>query len=127
MDSATAGGALDLGGQPLRGPRTDPLTVSRTVGANVAALRSVRGWSQRGLAQQTEIKGSKPVGFSTIARMEKRAQPTEEPVAVYIDDVVSLAETFGVTVQELITPPKCMACMDNPPAGFACRACGAEA
>lgn len=111
----------------MRGPRTDALTVSRTVGANVAALRGMHGWSQRVLARQTEIRGIKPVGFSTIARMEKGSRPEEEAVAIYIDDVVSLAETFGITVQQLITPPKCVACMDNPPKGFTCRTCGAEA
>lgn len=110
----------------MRGPRTDHLTASRTVGANVATLRTLHGWSQRALANQTATNG-KPVGFSTICRMEKAAQPGANPVAIYIDDVVSLAATLGVTVQRLITPPNCAACMDNPPPGFACRTCHAEA
>ncbi|MEU9444623.1 helix-turn-helix transcriptional regulator [Streptomyces sp. NPDC048304] len=110
----------------MRKPRTDELAVSRAVGANVAALRKMRGWSQRALANQTQNTG-KAVGFSTICRMEKAARPDQGPVAVYVDDVVSLAAAFGVTVQRLITPPKCRACMDQPPPGFACRACGASA
>jgi transcriptional regulator with XRE-family HTH domain len=100
--------------------------VSRAVGVNVAALRKIRGWSQRALANETQSTG-KPVGFSTICRMEKAARPDQDPVAVYIDDVVSLAAALGVTVQQLITPPKCRACMDQPPPGFACRTCGATA
>lgn len=111
----------------MRGPRTDSLTVSRTVGANVATLRTMHGWSQRALAAQTVAAGGKPVGFSTIRRMERAAQPDAEPVAIYIDDVVSLATTLGVTVQRLITPPNCAACMDHPPAGFTCRTCGTPA
>ncbi len=110
----------------MRGPRTDDLTVSRAVGANVATLRAMRGWSQRALARQTGTTG-KPVGFSTIRRMERAADPGATPVAIYVDDVASLATALGVTVQRLITPPKCRACMDQPPPGFACRTCGAEA
>lgn len=110
----------------MRGPRTDNLDVSRAVGANVAALRKLHGWSQRGLAAQTET-GGKPVGFSTIRRMERASDPEAQPVAIYVDDVVSLATALGVTVQRLITPPNCAACMDSPPAGFACRTCGTEA
>lgn len=107
--------------------RIDPnLPVSRAVGANVTALRTLRGLSQRALAQRTAATG-KQVGFSTIARMEKAAKPGESPVAVYIDDVVSLAAALGVTVQELITPPACTACMDRPPRGFTCRTCNATA
>ncbi|MHB9857654.1 helix-turn-helix domain-containing protein [Streptomyces sp. YIM S03343] len=106
--------------------RADNLAVSRAVGANVAALRKARGISQRTLASETQRVG-KPVGFSTIRRMEKAATPGASPVAIYVDDVVSLAAVLGVTVQHLITTPKCNACMDKPPAGFACRTCGAAA
>ena len=94
----------------MRGPRTNDLTISRTVGANVATLRTLHGWSQRALAQHTETT-DKPVGFSTIARIEKAANGAK-PVAVYIDDAVSLAAALGVILQRLITPPNCRACMD---------------
>jgi transcriptional regulator with XRE-family HTH domain len=110
----------------MRGPRTDELTVSRAVGANVRALRTMRGWSQRTLAKNTQLTG-KPVGFSTICRMEKASASGAPPVAIYVDDVVSLAAALNVTVQQLITPPNCLACMDSPPPGFTCRTCGAEA
>ncbi|MCX5000906.1 helix-turn-helix domain-containing protein [Streptomyces longwoodensis] len=110
----------------MRQPRSDNLNVSRTVGANVRALRTKGGWSQRALAKNTEAAG-KTVGFSTICRMEKASTPGAPAVAVYIDDVVSLAATLNVTVQQLITSPACLACMDSPPPGFACRTCGAEA
>jgi transcriptional regulator with XRE-family HTH domain len=110
----------------MRGPRTNDLTVSRAVGANVAALRKARGLSQRALARETQQSG-KPVGFSTITRMEKAATPGASPVAIFVDDVVSLAAALGVTVQQLISAPKCNACMDSPPPGFACRTCGATA
>jgi hypothetical protein len=86
----------------------------------------MRRWSQRTLAKNTQLTG-KPVGFSTICRMEKAATPGASPVAIYVDDVASLATALGVTVQQLITPPNCLACMDSPPPGFACRTCGATA
>lgn len=102
------------------------LPVSRIVGAHIHALRTARGWSQRGLARQTETAG-KPVGFSTITRIERGRDPQEAVVAVIVDDLVALATVFGLRPEQLLTAPACFACMDHPPTGFACRTCGAEA
>lgn len=104
----------------------DDLPVSRIVGGNIAALRTARGWSQRGLAERT--KGfEKPVGFSTICRYEKTRQEGTKPVSVCVDDVVSLAAAFGVRPEQLLVKPKCSACMDSPPPGFSCLTCGGVA
>jgi transcriptional regulator with XRE-family HTH domain len=109
-----------------RGPRTaDDLPISRIVGQNVAALRARHGWSQRTLAKYTE-SSVKAVHFTTVNRIEKACDPAASPIAVSVDDLVVLAATFGVTVDRLLSEPKCHACLDTPPAGFACRACGAE-
>lgn len=108
-------------------PRLAPnLPTSRTVGAHIHTLRTARGWSLREVARQTEVAG-KPIGYSTIGRIESNRDPNHPAVAVIVDDLVTLAAVFGVRPEQLLTAPCCFVCMDKPPAGFACRTCGAEA
>ncbi|MDI9885942.1 helix-turn-helix transcriptional regulator [Streptomyces sp. HNM0645] len=108
-----------------RGPRTsEDLPVSRTVSKNIYALRIRRGWSQRALARATE-GGIKAVGFSTVCRIEKARDESAKPVIVGVDDLVALAAALGFAPERLLVEPKCFVCLDVPPAGFACRTCGA--
>jgi transcriptional regulator with XRE-family HTH domain len=108
-------------------PRLAPnLPTSRTVGAHIHALRTARGWSLREVARQTEVAG-KPIGYSTIGRIESNRHREQPAVGVIVDDLVALAAVFGVRPEQLLTAPGCFVCMDKPPAGFACRTCGAEA
>jgi transcriptional regulator with XRE-family HTH domain len=102
------------------------LPTSRIVGARIHALRTARGWSLREVGRQTELAG-KPVGYLTIGRIERNRDPARPAAAVIVDDLVALAAVFGVRPEQLLTPPDCFACMDKPPVGFACRACGAAA
>lgn len=102
------------------------LPVSRTVGAHVATLRAARGWTLRGLARIAAGNGH-AIGYATIGRFERAAAPDAKPVAVSVDDLVALATAFGVPPTRLLTAPACFVCMDQPPAGFACRTCGVEA
>ena len=111
----------------MRGTRpTEALPVSRTVGAHVAALRAARGWSLRGFARVVAGTGHH-IGYGTIGRIERAAEPDAKPVAVSVDDLIALATAFGVPPTRLLTAPGCFVCMDQPPAGFACRTCNAEA
>ena len=108
-------------------PRLAPnLPVSRTVGAHIHQLRTARGWSLREIARQAEVLG-KAIGYSTIGRIERGRHPDQPAVGVIVDDLVALAAVFGVRPEQLLIPPGCFVCMDKPPAGFACRTCGAEA
>lgn len=102
------------------------LPTSRIVGAHIHALRTARGWSLRELGRQTERAG-KPVGYTTIGRIERGRDPQEPAVAVIVDDLIALAAVFGLRPEQLLTAPRCFVCMDKPPAGFACRTCHAEA
>ena len=104
----------------------EDLPVSRIVGARIHALRTARGWSLRELERQAKEIG-KPIGYLTVGRMERNRDPERPVVAVIVDDLVTLAAVFGLRPEQLLTPPSCSACMDKPPAGFACRRCGAEA
>lgn len=98
------------------------LPTSRIVGAHVHALRTARGWSLRALERHTKTAG-KPVGFGTLGRIERGRNPHEPAVAVIVDDLVALAEVFGIKPEQLLTAPDCFACMDKPPPGFTCNTC----
>ncbi|MEU1497329.1 helix-turn-helix transcriptional regulator [Streptomyces sp. NPDC005732] len=102
------------------------LPASRIVGARVHALRTERGWTLRETARQVEAAG-KPIGYATIQRLERNRNPAAPVVAVIVDDLIALAIVFGLRPDELLAAPDCVACMDKPPAGFACRTCGATA
>lgn len=111
----------------MNGTRSaEALPVSRTVGAHVATLRAARGWTLRGLARIAAGNGH-AIGYATIGRFERAAAPGAKPVAVSVDDLIALAAAFGVPPTRLLTAPNCFICMDQPPAGFACRTCQAEA
>lgn len=111
----------------MRGTRpTEALPVSRTVGAHVATLRAARGWTLRGLARVAAGNGHH-ISYTTIGRFERATAPNAKPVAISVDDLIALATAFGVPPTRLLTAPNCFVCMDQPPAGFACRTCNAEA
>jgi hypothetical protein len=108
-------------------PRLAPdLPTSRIVGAHIHALRAARGWSLREVGRLSEAAG-KPIGYTTIGRIESNRDPAQAAVAVIVDDLVTLATVFGRRPEQLLTAPGCFVCMDKPPAGFTCRTCGAEA
>lgn len=100
------------------------LPASRIVGAHIHALRTARGWSLREVGRLTEVAG-KPIGYSTIGRIENGRHQHEPAVAVIVDDLIALATVFGLRPEQLLTAPGCFVCMDKPPAGFTCRTCGA--
>lgn len=93
---------------------------------NVYRMRRARGWKMRELSERTSDAG-KRVQLSTLSRMEN-ARDGHRTVVVSVDDLSVLAAAFNVPMAEMLVPwePKCTACMDAPPAGFACRSCGAE-
>ncbi|NUP15467.1 MAG: helix-turn-helix transcriptional regulator [Streptomyces sp.] len=107
-------------------PRRDRISIA--VAQNVTRLRQARGWHLRDLSDRTARAG-KRVGISSLSRIENARDGHKPHTAVSVDDLVALAAAFEVPVDQLLTvwEPNCAACMDKPPTGFACRACGAEA
>lgn len=101
------------------------LPASRIVAANLRALRRQRGLSMRALAARTK-NGPFPVGASTIQRTEKSAEPGQLPVGVTVDLLLALAHALEVSPARLMRAPACRVCVDEPPAGFTCTACGAS-
>ena len=89
---------------------------------NMKRLRIMRGWSARELAERVTSAGH-PVQRGVIVNREIRNRVENVPLHF----VVVLASIFGVSLSDLMTEAEdCARCGGEPPAGFTCRACGAE-
>src|ERR1017187_7094316 len=86
------------------------------VGVNIRALRVRRGWTQ---AKLGELMGWP--NASTVCAAEGHRDGRQRGFST--DEVEQLAALFGVCPSQLTT--RCVNCGANPPAGFACLACGA--
>ncbi len=113
------GDAVPSGSQPAQPPspempaRRIPRTAAARFGQRVAARRSERGWSMRELCARAGL----PAAPSVIKRLEDTG-------GVSLDIAARVARALGVSLDGLTEP--CAACGDSPPAGFTCRACGAD-
>lgn len=74
------------------------LQAERRFGARVRQARTERGWSQRELAADLAAKGIK-LDPSAITRLEKGQRP------IRLDEAATLAEIFGIPLEEMIKPP----------------------
>jgi transcriptional regulator with XRE-family HTH domain len=86
------------------------------IGNNIRTLRQRKGWTQ---AQLAELMGW-PYA-STACGAEGRRSGRQRRFTV--KEVWRLAAIFHVSYGELTT--RCTNCNNQPPAGFACLACGA--
>lgn len=85
----------------------------------IRMLRGRRGLSLRALADETAKTGRR-LSPDAINKIELGVRRVD------IDDLFALAEALGTTPAQLLEPPEeCSACHGQPPAGFACLACGA--
>lgn len=83
------------------------------------AHREQRGWSQSTLADRLRLYGI-DLHFSAIAKMELGVR------AIRLNEAAAVATAFGVPLVKLLQEVRCDACNDAPPAGFACKSCGAS-
>lgn len=84
----------------------------------IRMLRSKRGLSLRALAAET-AKTGRGLSPDAINKIELGVRRID------VDDLFALAEALGTTPSQLLEPPEeCSACHGQPPAGFACLACG---
>jgi len=97
-------------------------SVSRTVAANVRKLRRAREWSQDALAERVAMAGMPSLDRQKISKAERGYRATFS-----VDELVALAAALDVRPEELLTPFECLQCRNTPPAGFACKTCGASA
>lgn len=86
------------------------------VGANIRALRLRKGWTQ---AELGELMGWPTT--STVCAAEGHRDGRQRGFTGA--EVGRLAAIFDVSTWQLTT--RCVNCSGNPPAGFACLACGA--
>lgn len=86
------------------------------VGVNIRTLRQRKGWSQ---AKLGELMGWHSA--STVCAAEGRRDGRQRGFTSR--EIERLAAIFGVSPPQLTT--RCVNCNGQPPAGFACLACGA--
>jgi transcriptional regulator with XRE-family HTH domain len=103
-----------VNGQQAVGP------VGDLVRANLLRLRIRAGLTKKDVSDRVLALGRwiPPLGVARIEAGSRR---------VDADDLVVLAAVFGIAAQLLLEPAtECESCFGVPPAGFTCRACGAE-
>ena len=101
-----------------RHDREIPFDQCVVAGANIRVLRRGKGWTQ---GQLGELMGWPSP--STVCAAEGRRYGRQRHFTT--DEVEQLAAIFGVTALALTT--RCANCGGQPPAGFACLTCGAQA
>jgi transcriptional regulator with XRE-family HTH domain len=112
MDEVTRSRALDV----------PPLVAA--VAANVRRLRELRRWSAEHLAELLRQEGGVDIGRrAVLANLESGRRRT-----VSVDELAALGAVFHVEPWSLTRPESlCLACRNEPPAGFACTTCGRAA
>lgn len=108
------------GGQgSMRGPKALGAT-HRCLARNLVQLRYVQRISTTRLSEMLRERGH-VIHASAITRIETGGRRVD------VDDLAALAVALGVTPQRLMEEPgECETCHGEPPAGFACRECGAD-
>ncbi len=89
---------------------------SAVIGANIRALRQRRGWTQPTLGNLMGWPSASTVCAAEGHRNHRQRHFTTT-------EAEQLAAIFGVSSAQLMT--RCATCGGQPPAGFACLACGA--
>jgi transcriptional regulator with XRE-family HTH domain len=87
--------------------------INATFGQRAAAL-----WGQRGLSGR-EVMRRAGLSSSFITRLGHGDGIGLAPAA-------RIAQVLGVPLGQLLGPPACGQCLDAPPPGFTCNACGAK-
>jgi transcriptional regulator with XRE-family HTH domain len=94
------------------------MTPNQTVAVNMLRLRKLCGWTQEEL-------GAK-VGWSApVVSLAERSAAAKRNRQFTVDDLVLIAEAFGVAPADLLAVLPCATCQGSPPAGFTCQECGA--
>jgi transcriptional regulator with XRE-family HTH domain len=84
--------------------------------ASMLRLRKERGWTQAQLADRWGV------ATSVALHLESGKRGREFTV----NEATALAAAFGVPLAEMMPPPSCSYCQDNPRPRTACLECGAE-
>lgn len=96
--------------------------ISAAVIARIRRARRASGMSAQALADAITARGYK-VSRETLAGAENGLRAT-----VSVDLAVHAAQVLAVPVVSFLTDqPWCERCNNNPPPGFVCKECGAEA
>lgn len=95
-------------------PRSDPTEVTLAFGRNVRATRTGLGWTMQALSARTGMQ------ICSLSRIENGANLQ---LATAGRIAGALGEPLGALLR--LDPVLCRHCLDTPPRGFTCQACGA--
>lgn len=97
------------------------MSAAESVSANVGRMRRACGWTQAEAAERFSAILGAPFTRDAWMHAERPGKPRQRSWTV--NELVAVAELFGVAVGELIVN-NCSRCQGAPPAGFTCRRCG---
>jgi transcriptional regulator with XRE-family HTH domain len=92
------------------------MTPNDALRASMLRLRKERGWTRAQLAARWGLSEA------VAGHLENASRGREFTV----NEAMSLAAVFGVPLAEMMPPPDCPVCQDNPRPRTACLECGAE-
>lgn len=89
---------------------------------NMRALREQKRWSVAHLSDVLLGQGT-PIVFSVLTNLENARRAT-----LTLDEALAIAAALKTTLSWLcdFDGPACTHCLDHPPDGYRCQACGAE-
>jgi transcriptional regulator with XRE-family HTH domain len=86
---------------------------------NIRRLRQAQHMTTAEMAEKLASAG-RPLLANGVTKVEKGGRRVD------VDDLVAFAAALGVAPGQLLATFECAVCEGVPPAGFACRTCGAE-
>lgn len=102
--------------------------LSDLVAARVRAERERRGWNRDRFAHELGAVGAPELTVAVIVNIETgRRQQGVRRRCITIDELAVFAQVFGLPIERFLHAPECSQCLDFPPPGFICQACGAKA
>lgn len=96
----------------------EPSETTNRVVERLRQLRLAAGMSGAKLADQMRVHGLPAWLPATVSKLE-----TGRRESVTVDELEALARIFRVPIASLVEA-ECSQCLNTPPAGFTCKACG---
>lgn len=86
--------------------------VHQIIAGNIRSLRQSRGWSVRQLAEECAKRGAPNLTHPSITNLERGpdSKSPRGPRAITVEELVFLADLFGVTPNDLFTAPVMVTC-----------------
>ena len=85
---------------------------------NIGRMRKAKRLTYTALSNELAAAG-RPIPILGLRRIETGDRRVD------VDDLVAVAEIFGVSLSDLLDPALCQVCAGVPPVGLSCKSCDA--